>query len=87
MSEFIEKAQSYLRGRRQSYLRIFNKESQDAKVILKDLAKFCRATESTFHKDPRIAAMLDGRREVWNRIQQHLNLRDEELWQIYGRKD
>jgi hypothetical protein len=51
--------------------------------VLKDLAKFCRAHESTFHKDPRAHAVMEGRREVWLRIQNQLNLTDEELWALY----
>lgn len=27
--------------------------------------------------------MLDGRREVWNRIASHLNLTSEQLWALY----
>jgi hypothetical protein len=42
--------------------------------VLADLAKFCRANESTFHPDPRIHAVLEGRREVWLRIQKYMRL-------------
>jgi hypothetical protein len=28
--------------------------------------------------------VLEGRREVWLRIQQHLNLTTEQLFQLYG---
>lgn len=52
--------------------------------VLHDLAKFCRATESCFHADPRIHAVLEGRREVWSRIAQHLNLNSEQLFVIYN---
>ncbi len=72
----------FLRTRKQSYLQTFNKESQPARKVLKDLSKFCRANSSTFHADPRVAAMLDGRREVWLRITQHLNLTTEQLLKI-----
>jgi hypothetical protein len=48
-------------------------------AVLADLAKFCRADETTFHADARIHAVLEGRREVWLRIQRHLNMTPTEL--------
>lgn len=47
--------------------------------VLDDLRGFCRADRSCFDIDPRIHAALEGRREVWLRIQQHLELTPEEL--------
>lgn len=67
-----------------SYKRAFPTDNADTVAVLKDLAKFCRAVESTFHPDPRIAAQLDGRREVFLRIQQHLQLSTEQLWALLG---
>lgn len=55
-----------------------------AEEVLADLAKFCRANQSTFHADPRVHAVAEGRREVWLRITQHLNLTDDQLWRMYG---
>jgi hypothetical protein len=83
-------AREFLNGRRLAYLRVFDKENEhnpDIKVVMDDLAKFCRAHESTFHPDPRTHALLEGRKEVWYRIQQHLNLTEEELWSLFNRKD
>lgn len=54
------------------------------KEVLCDLAIFCRANESTFNSDDRLHAVAEGRREVWLRIQKHLQLNDEELLNIYG---
>lgn len=79
-------SRKYLQNRRKSYQRTFNKESQDAIAVIADLAKFCRANESTFDPDPRIHALLEGRKEVWLRIQQHLQLTEEQLWLLYTRK-
>ena len=50
--------------------------------ILVDLADFCRAGESCFHPDARLHAVAEGRREVWLRIQNHLNLSTDELYRI-----
>lgn len=54
-------------------------------AVLADLAKFCRATEPCWHPDPRTHALLEGRREVWLRIQKHLNMPAEDLIPLVGR--
>ena len=76
------KAQQFLAERRTDYIKTFN--TPHGEKVLEDLAKFCRANETTFHPDPRVHAALEGRREVWLRIQQHMNLADEQLWRIFG---
>jgi hypothetical protein len=82
----IERAREFLHQRRNSYKRLFHYENRDAQVVLEDLAKFCRAHESTFNPDERTHALLEGRKEVWLRLQQHLNMTEEELWLLYSRK-
>lgn len=76
-----DKAQSFLRDRRGAYNTTFRNPMGER--VLEDLAKFCRAHESTGHADAAVAARLDGRREVWLRISHHLNLTPEQLWQLY----
>lgn len=71
-------------SRQTAYRLVFNKETPAAQVVLKDLAKFCRANKPTFHPDPRMHAELEGRREVWLRIANHLNLTPDEAWALYG---
>jgi hypothetical protein len=78
----IQKAQQFLGRRRTAYYKTFS--GPFGQEVLQDLAKFCRAHESTFHADPRAHAVAEGRREVWLRIQRHLQLDDETLWQLYG---
>lgn len=84
MTPWIDKAKDWLLFRGQCYQQTFN--GPRAEVVLKDLAKFCRAHTSTGHKDPYIAARLDGRREVFLRIQAHLKLSDDDLWKLFGEK-
>lgn len=52
-------------------------------AVLADLKKFCRGDgRSTFvRNDPygRESALLEGRREVWNRILLYLNLTEEDI--------
>ena len=72
----------FLAERQTDYIRTFG--TPHGAKVLADLAKFCRARESTFHADPRVHALAEGRREVWLRIAQHLNLTEEDLWRAYG---
>jgi len=85
--EIFEKARSFLRSRSRAYSLTFSPENQAARIVLEDLAKFCRANDSTFHADERIHAALEGRREVWLRICHHIKLNPDQLWKVYGRKD
>lgn len=78
------KAKAFLEQRRLAYLRTFNPDDADNQAVLQDLARFCRADESTFHPDARVSAQLDGRREVYLRILQHLKLTEEQLWAALG---
>ena len=84
MSELVDRAKQFLFGRQTAYRAVFQGPMSDA--VLADLAKFCRASDSTFHPDPRVAAQLDGRREVFLRIQQHLKLSSDDLWKLYQTK-
>lgn len=80
-----DKMRSALGDRRFAYRRTFaGLPGSSAHLVLKDLARFCRAHESTFHPDARAHAVAEGRREVWLRIQQHLNLTPEQLWELYA---
>lgn len=74
----------FLLKRRSAYRAVFDIAAPRTETVLRDLAKFCRAHTSTAHADPHMAARLDGRREVWLRIQSHLQLTDEQLWQLFG---
>ena len=64
--ELMDRALQFLRNRAHAYHVTFT--GPRAEDVLADLAKFCRATESTFHPDPRAHAAAEGRREVWLRI-------------------
>jgi hypothetical protein len=81
MSDLLEKARRFLNHRRYCYRQVF--KSEQAKVVLADLAKFCRATDSTFDPNERTHALLEGRREVWLRISNHLSLTPDQLWEMF----
>lgn len=52
-------------------------------AALIDLAMFCRADETCFHPDARLHAVLEGRREVWLRIEKYLAMEPEQLAAIF----
>lgn len=82
-----DKIKNFLIARQQAYQQTFNQESVFSRRVLSDLAKFCRANDPTFNPDARIHAVLEGRREVWLRIQKHLGLSQQELLEIYKLND
>jgi hypothetical protein len=67
-----ERIVSFLTSKHQDYVKTFSGPVPER--VLADLAKFCRAAETTFHPDPRVHAVLEGRREVWLRIQKYMRL-------------
>lgn len=79
--DIFEDAKVLLHSRKRAYDTVFT-NGVDAKIVLKDLAEFCRANQTCFNADPRLHAVLEGRREVWLRIQKYLNLTPDELWDL-----
>jgi hypothetical protein len=49
---------------------------------LADLAEFCFAKKSTFDSDPLVMARRNGRRDVWLRITNYLNLDEDAVQKI-----
>lgn len=82
LADKIRRFISAVIGRKRDYELTFH--SPAGQRVLADFAKFCRANESCFDEDPRVHAALEGRREVWLRIQQHLNLSASQLAELYG---
>lgn len=70
-----------------AYNRVFDRKSPYTKDVLKDLARFCRAHDSTFLPDARAHAVLEGRREVWLRIQEYLNMTVDEIYELHKIKE
>jgi hypothetical protein len=72
----------FLTTRKRNYQTVFGGVAGGE--VLRDLAKFCRADETTFHADARASALMEGRREVWLRITKHLNLTPDQLVQYFN---
>ncbi len=87
MTNIIETAKDFFRSRKTAYVSVFGDPNDKAvEIVLKDLAKFCRANKTCFDIDPRKHASLEGRREVFLRILEHLKLTPDEYWDKYGRE-
>lgn len=81
-----------LRRRRYAYRRLFlgdNGLNADGQTVLADLAKFCRANNSTAivspvsrSVDPIAMAMAEGRREVWLRLMAHLHIDERVVFNL-----
>lgn len=63
------------------------KVSLHGEKMLADLNRFCRGNASTFDPDPRIHALIEGRREVLLRIIGFLNVDSAELARFVEVKD
>ncbi len=66
-----------------AYKRVFDTTNRDGDRVLGDLAAFCNAYGSTYHQDAREHARMEGRKEVWLRIQAHLQMDEAELLSLY----
>ncbi len=99
--ELVHDTLVFLRARKRGYLLAFGANRRVRRIraayhevfmpyagqaVLIDLAKFCRAKETTFHpsQDARTQAVLEGRRQVFMRIQEHLRLSEAQLFALYG---
>ena len=82
---------SFLEGRRIAYVEVFSKGPTSQKAldtVLVDLAAFCRAYSSTYsimdgeHADT-LMRIKEGRREVFQRITDHMRLGQDRLFLKY----
>lgn len=73
---------------RNSYRALGRGEIRPGRLALEDLVEFCRADRSCVvvakdgHVDTHATAVAEGRREVYLRILQHLNLTDEQIMRL-----
>ena len=71
-----------------SFSQIFQRSGQAGQTVLKELMFFCHAlkTTATYDNqgriDPNATLILEGRRQVWNMIEQRLGLTTEELYAL-----
>ncbi len=67
--------------RRAAYHKTFN--NPEGEKVLADLKRFCRATLPTADvNNPNVTYLLEGRREVWLRIQSLLQLTEDDIYNL-----
>jgi len=72
-----------LAQRQMAYKCVFEAKNQFSQTVMNDLERFCRAKESTYSPDARTHALLEGRREVYLRILEHVDLGFDQLYAKY----
>ena len=70
-----------LRLRKRDFEHTF--KSPSGQAVLKDLARFCRVCTPCYEGDRDLHLIAEGRREVFLRIAQHLNLSPDDLFTLY----
>jgi len=86
IEEFFGKTLDFLRQRKRAYQLCFS--SPAGNVVLQDLVKFCRAAETCVVPNDRDRTLLlEGRREVILRINQHLHLNSQQLFDLFNGKN
>lgn len=86
IKDTLEKVRRLIGSKASAYKLVFKPDDRWAKIVLLDLAKFCRAHDTTFDADPRQHAVLEGRREVFLRIQRHIHLTEDQLMDLHSIK-
>ena len=74
----------FLTERKRAYQLMFS--SPAGQSVLKDLTRYCRAKMTTFSSSAERherSWVLEGRRQVYLRIQQHLELDAKQLYKLY----
>lgn len=67
--------------RRVAYRKTFN--NPEGRKVLADLRRFCKATVPTADiNNERATYMAEGRREVWLRLMAHLQLTEEDVYNL-----
>lgn len=86
VNDLVEKLKVFFNERQHSYQTTFT--GVHGEKVLADLAKFCKVHQSSISpKDDRLTYVYEGRREVFLRIQHQLKLSQDQIWDLYGRKD
>lgn len=65
---------------KRSYREVFS--SPAGKRVLRDLAKACHAATTTFDENPNEQSRKEGKRQIFLRIQNMINVPDEEVWSL-----
>lgn len=74
----------FIERRKSAYAKVFgNKDDPDVQFVVEDLAYFSRAFSSTFDLNERVQTLREGRKEVFWRIWEHVQLPFDTLFVKY----
>lgn len=59
----------------------------EGQIVLRDLARTCNAASTTFDKDPQQHSFNAGKRQVWLRIQNMINMPDREVYELENKHE
>ena len=76
LAGMTEEELDFLTERKRAYQLAFSSPAGEA--VMRDMVRYCRA-KSTTGGD----TLLEGRRQVYLRIQQHLELEEAQLYKLY----
>lgn len=71
--------------KRQAYQAVFN--NPNGEEVLKDLAQFCCVYKASPDLSHETLAKKEGLRAVWLRIQNYLNISDDDVWHLFKREE
>lgn len=69
-----------------SYKAVFDPKQQHSSVVLDDLAEYCCWDKTTYSTDRDWMLVLEGRRQVLQRIREYAQLPDEVFIDLYARR-
>jgi hypothetical protein len=78
--ELADRLRRFLWNRQHNYKLTF--KSPPGEEVLKDLARFCRATKSVYYPNNDLTQQAIGRHDVWLRISNHLHLTQDDLYRL-----
>lgn len=67
--------------KRRAYQSVF--KGPQGEEVLKDLAEFCGMHRDCFNENPYIMAHNTGVRKVFLRIQNMMNVTDQQIWEMF----
>lgn len=71
--------------KRQAYQAVF--KGPHGEEVLRDLAHFCCAYKSSPDLSHAVLAKKEGLRAVWLRIQNYLNISDDDVWRLFKQEE
>lgn len=84
LQESIAKTIEFLGWRKRAFQLLWPGSHRATDVVLRDLSRYCHINEECPHTDPFKVGEWLGRRSVFLRIQRHLYLSPEELFELYS---